>query len=122
MMDSRLPAVSMHPTQPLSIISSTAQSIDDASINELVTGFMALHRRCIVEDATIATFLPPLDDNKMRGFWLGLIQQCRSGTPETGEKVIVYLVKDGAISGVASLLLPMQSDGESSGVGREVDG
>jgi GNAT superfamily N-acetyltransferase len=103
--------VSMHRTEPLSIISSTAPSIDDASRNELVTGFTALHRRCIMEDATIATFLPPLDDNKMRDFWLGLIQQCRSGTPETGEKVIVYLAEDGAISGVASLLLPWSQTG-----------
>lgn len=110
-MDSGLPTVSMHPTQPLSIISSTGQSINDASIDELVTGFTALHRRCIMEDATIATFLPPLDDSKMRDFWLGLIQQCRSSTPESGEKVIVYLAEDGAISGVASLLLPWSQTG-----------
>ncbi|KFZ22985.1 hypothetical protein V502_02533 [Pseudogymnoascus sp. VKM F-4520 (FW-2644)] len=111
MMDSKLPAVSRHPTPPLSVISSTAQGIDDASINELASGFTALHRRCIMEDSTIATFLPPLDDNKMRDFWLGLIQQCRSGTPESGEKVIVYLAEDGAISGVASLLLPWSQTG-----------
>ncbi|KAL5349660.1 hypothetical protein ACLOAV_004690 [Pseudogymnoascus australis] len=110
-MDSRLPAISTHPKQPLSVISSTAPSIDDSSINELVTGFTSLHRRCIMEDATIATFLPPLDDNKMRDFWLGLIQQCRSGTPESGEKVIVYLAEDGAISGVASLVLPWSQTG-----------
>lgn len=110
-MDSRLPAVSRHSTPPLSVISSTAQSIDDVSINELAGGFTALHRRCIMEDATIATFLPPLDDNKMRDFWLGLIQQCRSGTPESGEKVIVYLAEDGAISGIASLLLPWSQTG-----------
>lgn len=96
---------------PLSIISSAAQSIDDASINDLVTGFAALHRRCITEDATIATFLPPLDDNKMGEFWLGLIRQCQSGTPESGEKVIVYLTEDGAITGVASLLLPWSQTG-----------
>ncbi|OBT84386.1 hypothetical protein VE02_06733 [Pseudogymnoascus sp. 03VT05] len=111
MVDSGLSTVSMHPTQPLSIISSTGQSIDDASINELVTGFTALHQRCIIEDATIATFLPPLDDNKMRDFWLGLIQQCLSGTPESGEKVIVYIAEEGAISGVASLLLPWSQTG-----------
>ncbi|OBT47191.1 hypothetical protein VE00_03462 [Pseudogymnoascus sp. WSF 3629] len=64
-----------------------------------------------MEDATIATFLPPLNDSKMRDFWLGLIQQCRSSTPESGEKVIVYLAEDGAISGVASLLLPWSQTG-----------
>lgn len=111
MMDSRVPAISGHPTLPLSIISSTARNIDDASINELAAGFTALHRRCIMEDATIATFLPPLDDNKMMDFWLRLIRQCLSSTPESGEKVIVYLAEDGAISGVASLLLPWSQTG-----------
>lgn len=64
-----------------------------------------------MEDATIATFLPPLDDNKMMDFWLRLIRQCLSSTPESGEKVIVYLAEDGAISGVASLLLPWSQTG-----------
>ncbi|KFY06566.1 hypothetical protein V492_07959 [Pseudogymnoascus sp. VKM F-4246] len=105
-MGSRLPTASLREMEPVSVISSTTQSIGDSSINELATGFTALHRRCIMEDDMIASFLPPLDDNRIRGFWLRLIQQCRSGTPESGERVIVYLTEDGVISGVASLSLP----------------
>ncbi|KFY37494.1 hypothetical protein V495_07144 [Pseudogymnoascus sp. VKM F-4514 (FW-929)] len=111
MTDSKVPAVTMHQTQSLSLISSTAQNIDDASITDLIDGFATLHRRCITEDAMVATFLPPLDDDKIRDYWLRLIRQCQSSTPESGERVIVYLKEDGAISGVASLLLPWSQTG-----------
>lgn len=111
MTDSKVPAVTIHPMQSLSLISSTTQNIDDVSTTELINGFAALHRRCITDDAMVATFLPPLDDDKIRDYWLRLIRQCQSSTPESGERVIVYLKEDGAISGVASLLLPWSQTG-----------
>lgn len=79
----------------------------------LIPSIAAVHAACITQAPyTIATFLPPLDLNKMTTWWADLVKEVVAGkrfiiiqigsNPETGKE---------EVAGVVSLDMPMSETG-----------
>ncbi|KAH8173093.1 acetyltransferase (GNAT) family protein [Sarocladium implicatum] len=87
--------------------------------SHLVVYLAGLHAGCITHDRTIATFLPPLNHEKLLTWWKERVDEVSKGT-----RVIYLLVNSGAggnakgqdLMGVVMLSMPFSETGRSRAV------
>lgn len=98
---------------------TSAYVFSQAAHAHLTPYLAALHASCITHDATIATFLPPLNHDKLLTYWKECIAESNKGT-----RLIVLLLdesepgsraKGNELVGVATMIMPSSETGPFRG-------
>lgn len=78
----------------------------------LIPSIAQIHRDCIERNATIATFLPPLDNDKMINWWTAKINEVPDG------RFVVITVKEdeSEATGVVMCSMPRSETGPFRGL------